>query len=505
MKLSYKSLLLFCMFFGLHTIKSMNKPINLQNSLKQFKNSLDTLKTELLLFSKQEPTKPKYPEYFDQYFNELKGHSEQQLKHYIEKLIEIFEKASATKTLDTTTAQKLITLEEDYNENLEFLRDAFSPYTPKEQNALWVILEYLNNIIHNLKKSFSTLFNTEDKKKYTDLINKSLTSAKQFQTQFNKPKTQSQFISNRNLFIDRKYLVNRINYNKFISSNLLIPIISKKTDHKIQQVLTLNQFLTPVDLLDPHSEHSQAISEATGLNMVEYNNLILENPTNKLLQRSLKPNESILIGGGAASCGYQALRNCLILLKMFGSKNQDEYLNHLNSLYDIKLANLIFGDAQINTLVGNPNAPGTWRQQIIKWRTEGYDPHYEKEEGEAPDLTGDWLSIGETIELIKKIEPQYTKNITVYASPKPLDPTQENEIYTTLKTPNKFHCFIIKAGEGNRVHWFTLVVTTNSKGQKTYTIADSTNIPRYPQEFNKDAPQDFYSPLLDEIINLLES
>jgi len=189
------------------------------------------------------------------------------------------------------------------------------------------------------------------------------------------------------------------------------------------------------------------------------------------------------INGGMASCGYQALKNGIVIAQelTYKSGNLHERLN------DPALIALLFEPLTIN----GDTTPGYWREIIINHRMT------QQAKTNMPlDMTGENIHEHEIRMLIDfeqlpggMLDGLPNDCITVITSIDELNPkyshifaqmhTRINHIRGQLNNSNNFHVFVIgnmKHTAGSYGHWFTLVAHNNINNNICeYLITDSAH------------------------------
>lgn len=501
--------LLFLLFtsYTLHSMEEQEYGLTAQ--LNRLTATLNNLSNNLLTEPPQsQPKQITTPVNLDQDFKPFKGTNILLLKEYITALHDLAQQ----KSIDP---KKLFDLEEEFIENLTLLRDFPEQYNQTQQASLEKIKNYLFNA-QNIKNSISKKLAIEEQKnrlrgfirteiQLIKAIFPSQPQPQQCPTTPPQPDIQPTAAFNE-LKFQQGYLADKTTYAQYINPGLRVPY-TLSSGNQLQQIVTLNQFLTSIVFKNPNDDYAIQIQNITGMNTRKYIPFLLSKDNNQSIRNNLERNgegnDYFSIGGGQASCAYQALRNVLILIEALqGPKG--EYNQKVNELYYLKTANSIFGYPEVNEILGNGEIPGVWRKLIIQERANKGD--------DDPEPKGDWLDKNEIQFLINKssfpLHP-YKGNITVIEPEfdNLLGTAPFNDIKRKLATPGNFHVFIIfiLLNELGRGHWFSLIVTSNNNATKTYTIADSLNLPRYPRTINAGAPEEAYSTILENIINQLES
>ncbi len=386
-----------------------------------------------------------------------------------------------------------LNVEDNYVDNLYIIISLeLASYSAEEKQALYNLIFYWTSFIDSQQTAIKNLIkNKNNINKYEKIR----AAQKALEEQIfivvkpthgagpSRPVTQQ---TTHDLIFPSAYLVNNENYAQYVPAEVPIKI----GNNRLQQVLTISQFLTPDNLFI--TTNPQVIIDLIGLRMKKYIDFLLKFNADLPPQN---PNiEDIVIGGGAApSCAYQALRNCAILIEAFDARSNNEYDQKISQFYNLKNLNSLFGKPESNKLVGNPQENGKWREFIINRRISQH----------ADTDNGDWLFAPEMKVLINNLLKRFINTIVVLED---MDDLKSSDSYERLKKeltqPNKIGGFILfhPSPDNPNGHWFALVVTTNAQGRKTFTIADSTNTPRYPKEDDQFTKNEFTNKLLDYII-----
>jgi len=157
----------------------------------------------------------------------------------------------------------------------------------------------------------------------------------------------------------------------------------EKENYSVIQVHVLDQFLTIEKLANQETcsfnnspqlntffqikTESDNIPPTSPVTLSNYSCDILKiEAIQKTLQQKIKTSDIhplLNIGGGEESCGYQAVKNALLL-----SQHLDHPLLY-SALNDPIYANKLFGTMAINTLLNDlPSEQGPWRQMVIDHR-----------------------------------------------------------------------------------------------------------------------------------------
>ena len=220
-----------------------------------------------------------------------------------------------------------------------------------------------------------------------------------------RPERPAPQLTTHDLVFVQEYLVNNYNYMSNIDRNLAVPI-QLDSGSKIQQLLTLNQAL----LVEEFSIQNAQQYNETGLKVKQYiDNLIKpQNPD----WATFDKDTFYAIGGGIASCGYHAVRNCKLLIEAFFSPGNTEFSNSIKELYKIKEADQLLGTPEVNAAVGNNEIVGAWRDIIIKDRDE--KNFYDELSEQGLFENGDWLIPTEMLILTEHVMPNLKHLVSLY-------------------------------------------------------------------------------------------
>ena len=155
------------------------------------------------------------------------------------------------------------------------------------------------------------------------------------------------------------------------------PTYELQSGNQIQQIEVLSQFLTlgaftqqDYDLEGGFIAFLLPSAKQTDVDVIPFiKNYIGRLTTYSLANKSLqsrilwKEGQDRLIGGGGASCSYQAIKNAMNVIQATQTNNTDP---NLENTIDISLANKLFGLSETNEIILDKKEDGIWRNIIIK-------------------------------------------------------------------------------------------------------------------------------------------
>ncbi len=157
------------------------------------------------------------------------------------------------------------------------------------------------------------------------------------------------------------------------------PPYKLQSGNQIQQIEVLSQFLTlgaftkqDYDLEGGFIAFLLPSAKQTDVDVIPFiKNYIGRLTTYSLANKSLQSRilwqegQDRLIGGGGASCGYQAIKNVMNVIQATQTNNTDP---NLENTINISLANRLFGLSETNEIVLDKKEDGIWRNLIIENR-----------------------------------------------------------------------------------------------------------------------------------------